>query len=231
MSKLEVLLEELVSIDEIRSWGGTLSKSDQAALQQKFGRYAMKPGHVYVQRGRDRVIWFLAVQQNKNGSMKGLNVVKYEDRRVPSKAKVINIPLAGMDSYKPVKKKDIPPKVIDRFEDRDGHIVESLEEAKVKRTYAMAKKEMLDAFQKAGWRVAAGLKIPHATSRDMTLKLWFRPQAIYVTKDSRGKHKAGNARSLHLPDLRKIDPERFVKYIEDEDSKGEFDFYEAHYKY
>jgi hypothetical protein len=79
------------------------------------------------------------------------------------------------------------------------------------KTYSQAHKDLLNYLEKQGWSVSKGLKIPHATSPDGELRLWFKPQAIY---DSSGSpHTFGRARSYTTQglDVRTMSPEDFVK--------------------
>lgn len=86
-------------------------------------------------------------------------------------------------------------------------MVSLLEDKKPKQpTYAVAKNNVLDYLAQQGWEVKKDLKIPHATSPDWTVRLWFKSQAIYF---SNGKHDMSNASSLHS-DIRKMTPEEFV---------------------
>ena len=81
------------------------------------------------------------------------------------------------------------------------------------KTYADAKTELLNYLEKEGWKVSGKtLKIPHATSPEGTLRLWFKPQAIYYTKGT--DHSMKDARSIHSDDIRKMSPEQFVKQVE-----------------
>jgi len=73
------------------------------------------------------------------------------------------------------------------------------------RTFKQAQAEILDVLQGKGWRLSLrSLKIPHATSPDGWLRLWFKPQAIYYTA---GSHNFGDARSLHEDDIRTQAPQ------------------------
>jgi hypothetical protein len=73
-------------------------------------------------------------------------------------------------------------------------------------TYEVAKSNLLAHLTEQGWKVKEGLKIPHATSPDGSVRLWFKSQAIYFSND---KHDMSNASSLHS-DIRKMTPEQFV---------------------
>lgn len=47
-------------------------------------------------------------------------------------------------------------------------------------TYKAAAIQHLDTLRSMGWRTQPGLKVPWALSPDGDVKLWFRPQAVYV---------------------------------------------------
>lgn len=49
-------------------------------------------------------------------------------------------------------------------------------------TYAKAKSTVIDGLEKRGWTVKKDLKIPHATSPDGQTRLWFKPQAMWVSR-------------------------------------------------
>lgn len=49
-------------------------------------------------------------------------------------------------------------------------------------TYKDATSRLLSELAALGWEVKANLKVPHATLGDV--KLWFRPQAVYVSPAS-----------------------------------------------
>jgi hypothetical protein len=48
-------------------------------------------------------------------------------------------------------------------------------------TFAQATKDHLQNLKAMGWTVADGLKVPHATSPDKEIRLWFRPQAVWAS--------------------------------------------------
>lgn len=80
-----------------------------------------------------------------------------------------------------------------------------------KKTFDEAKKEIMDHLKKEGWDVAPNLKVPHATSPDGEIRVWFKSQAVYM---SQGKgHSLGGARSMHS-DIRTMDGPAFVKDVE-----------------
>jgi len=67
-------------------------------------------------------------------------------------------------------------------------------------TYAQAREQVLACLASRGWKVATrdqngrALKVPHATSPDGWLRLWFKPQAVHFTEGN--QHSAQHARSL-----------------------------------
>jgi len=62
-------------------------------------------------------------------------------------------------------------------------------------TFKAAQVRILAELGAQGWVVARGLKVPHATVPGGQLRLWFHPQAVYMTQ---GRHTGGDARSLHV---------------------------------
>lgn len=93
-------------------------------------------------------------------------------------------------------------------------------------TYAAAREKYFETLRALGWDVRRGsqvdgrlLKIPHATSPDGKIRLWFKPQALWVSygvlteckrfADSDGvaklSHDLGAARSTWL-DIRRVHP-------------------------
>lgn len=86
-------------------------------------------------------------------------------------------------------------------------------------TFEQARNEALEALKKDGWKVVEGLKIPHATSRDGKLRLWFKAQAVWYTFDPypsyRSKsHDFKGARSTWMDDIRKMDAQKFVAEVD-----------------
>lgn len=68
-------------------------------------------------------------------------------------------------------------------------------------TYKQAQTRILDYLASQGWKLSdRNLKVPHATT--MHLRLWFKPQAVWMSVSTSGHHELGNARSLHLKDMR-----------------------------
>jgi hypothetical protein len=61
------------------------------------------------------------------------------------------------------------------------------------KTYAKAKDDIMAYLDKKGWKVQKGLKVPHATSPDGDLRLWFKGQSIHTSEGN--NHSLGSARS------------------------------------
>lgn len=86
------------------------------------------------------------------------------------------------------------------------------------RTFMDSRGDILDELRRRGWRVVTvspsmkPMKVPHATSPDGTLRLWFKPQAVYFTRGN--YHDLGSARSLWIEDIRRMTPEQFVSEVE-----------------
>ena len=79
-------------------------------------------------------------------------------------------------------------------------------------TYAQAHAAILTILTQKGWTVNRNLKVPHATSPDGTLRLWFKAQAIYYSTNGSVKD-FGSAHSLFAGDLRKGTAEGFYAMI------------------
>lgn len=92
--------------------------------------------------------------------------------------------------------------------------VEDISEAK--KTYAQAQADIIAGLEKDGWKVKKigpnmkPMVVPHATSPMGDFKLFFKKQAIYMTH---GDGDLGNARSLHLPDIRQGDYASFSQAL------------------
>ena len=93
--------------------------------------------------------------------------------------------------------------------------------AKPKRpTFDQAQGAILNHLEKAGYKVAKGLKIPHATSPDGRKRFWFKAQAVHVTdldserakEDGHTRHELGNAHSTWGIDIRDHAPEDFLQH-------------------
>ena len=85
-----------------------------------------------------------------------------------------------------------------------------------KKTFAQARGEILGALASAGWRVQSNLKTPWAESPSGGTRLWFKPQAVWVSH-GRG-HELGNARSTWT-DIRTVHAGEFVIYANTLDAR------------
>ena len=96
---------------------------------------------------------------------------------------------------------------------------EAIEEAK-RKTFKASRAAVLDYLKKQHWdlvlmnRSMKPMKVPHATSPDGRIRLWFKTQAVYVTEAPKGHHELGDARSSWV-DIRSMSPAEFIKDIED----------------
>ncbi len=92
------------------------------------------------------------------------------------------------------------------------------------RTFIDARLDIIYLLEDRGWKVSKALKIPHATSPDGSLRLWFKPQAVWYTafqeqgpeSYSRGggkRHDYGDAHSLWF-DIRTVSNEEFLGQIQ-----------------
>jgi hypothetical protein len=82
-----------------------------------------------------------------------------------------------------------------------------------KKTYKQAQAEILDYLKSQDWAVKPHLKIPQAISPDKQIVLWFKKQAVWGHTFDGGWGQTPDfkaARSLHIPDLRKLDGAAFV---------------------
>lgn len=68
-------------------------------------------------------------------------------------------------------------------------------------TFATTQRMLLDGLRRHGWTVIEGLKVPHATYGDV--RLWFRPQAIYVNDPGTNPRDFTNTHSL-TSDMREL---------------------------
>jgi len=74
-------------------------------------------------------------------------------------------------------------------------------------TYSQARKQLFAQLESDGWEVSVfshrtikPLKVPYATSPNSDCKLWFKPEATYMSDNG---NTLSNARSLHM-DIREI---------------------------
>lgn len=75
-------------------------------------------------------------------------------------------------------------------------------------TFAAAKEALWQYLGAQGWTLSSSsLKVRHATSPDGSARIWFKPQALYVSEGQ--KHNLGDARSLWT-DVRTAAPSSIV---------------------
>ena len=106
------------------------------------------------------------------------------------------------------------------FTKRDGTKVSFLAKKNPKVTYQEARKLNHSALGRAGFTLSKpDLNVPYATTMDGRLRLWLKPQAVYVSyvgNPKSEKHDFGSARSLHIEfDTRELNGDRFAKMIKD----------------
>lgn len=80
-----------------------------------------------------------------------------------------------------------------------------------KQTFVEAKTDILAHLKKEGWAVKDGLAVPHATSPDGEVRVWFKPQAVLMSKGN--NHSLGAARSMWT-DIRSMSGPTFLKEVE-----------------
>jgi len=86
------------------------------------------------------------------------------------------------------------------------------------KTFSEARTGLMDYLAKEGWKLSdRSLKVPHATSPDGDLRIWFKPQAIWFSVG--GRHNLQGARSIHT-DIRHTEP---VKVVEEARRYAEHD--------
>ena len=94
-------------------------------------------------------------------------------------------------------------------------IREIVGEVLLEKTFKQARGEILQYLRDVeGWSVEYNLAIPHATSPYEDVRLWFKPQAVYMDEGYRGRFSYKDARSIWIPDLRKVTPQEFLAYVE-----------------
>ena len=88
------------------------------------------------------------------------------------------------------------------------------------KTYVQAQRDILQNLSSNGWQVSPALKIPHATSPNGMLRLWFKPQAVWFTKGN--KHNFKDARTVSYSlDTRTQDPDAFRESMQRWSEKSE----------
>lgn len=85
--------------------------------------------------------------------------------------------------------------------------LESLVSAARKQTFKVARANLFDHLRKNGWMVKDTLKVPWAEEPDGDLRLWFKPQAVWV-----GGRALNTARSTWM-DIREYTPEQFLSEL------------------
>lgn len=88
-----------------------------------------------------------------------------------------------------------------------------------KKTFKEAREQVFAFLKKRGWNVAENLTVPHATSPDGKVRLWFKSQAVYAAHKERaeeGKNPLDfkNSHSM-TSDLREdADEQKFMALVE-----------------
>lgn len=83
-------------------------------------------------------------------------------------------------------------------------------------TFEQARKSLFEYLASKRWRLKTDLKVPHATSPDERIRVWFKPQAVYMgSTDSPAYYmpEFKHARSLWI-DIRDMDGPSFVQEVE-----------------
>lgn len=81
-----------------------------------------------------------------------------------------------------------------------------------RKTFKDGRDEILAHLKSKGWAVKEGIKIPHATNRDKTIRVFFKTQAVYLASEV-DKLSFKGAHSMHT-DLRTTTGEKFLKEAE-----------------
>ena len=82
-------------------------------------------------------------------------------------------------------------------------------------TYPKAHKSIMEDLRANGWKVEAGLKIPHATSPQGNIRLWFKPQTIHMTRPGRGVIHSPKYGSIKTIGPHKFSDARAISYVMD----------------
>lgn len=64
-------------------------------------------------------------------------------------------------------------------------IVQRFKSAAKKPTFQEARAHVFEFLKKRGWKVVDSLSVPHATSKDGKVRLWFKAQAVYAVNKKR----------------------------------------------
>lgn len=98
-----------------------------------------------------------------------------------------------------------------------SRLLESLPAARQEaaKTYPVAQKEIFDFLRSHGWTVSGPLKVPWAEDRAHTVRLWFKPQAVWMSYDGGGRvsKDIAAAHSMFV-DIRKETGESFLATVD-----------------
>lgn len=88
-----------------------------------------------------------------------------------------------------------------------------------KPTFQEARSTVFEFLKKRGWKLAENLTVPHATSPDGKVRLWFKSQAVYAVNKKRVEDGANplQIKDSHSmsSDLREdVDESRFMSLVE-----------------
>lgn len=89
-----------------------------------------------------------------------------------------------------------------------------------KPTFKEARAKVFEFLKKRGWKVADSLSVPHATSPDGKVRLWFKAQAVYAVNAKFVEERQYNPlqfKDSHsmITDLREAaDEDKFMKIVE-----------------
>lgn len=119
---------------------------------------------------------------------------------------------------------DVKDAVYDALHDADStppELYEATATRKKRPTFVEAQDTAIGALQRAGWAISGPLKVRWAQSPNTRLRLWFKPQSVYVSTLAVGPfdttHNLHDAHSLSahadFPDLRDMTGSEFVAEI------------------
>lgn len=96
-------------------------------------------------------------------------------------------------------------------------VIEAPPKPAVKPSYEEARKSIFDHLQAHGWKLSdRTLHVPHATSPDGRIRLWFKAHAVHYTTAGKGeRHEYKNALTLGYDmDIREYTPEGFAAKVQ-----------------
>jgi len=88
-----------------------------------------------------------------------------------------------------------------------------------KPTFKEAQQHVFEFLKKRGWKVADTLSVPHATSPDGKVRLWFKTQSVYAVHKERAEEGSNplqfkDSHSM-TSDLREdMDEQQFMSMVE-----------------